>query len=219
MTEAGFFAPQKVNRTGLVLVISMHAAAISALALSKIEMPEIVDYSPIELQSYEDPPVPPPNPTEPEADPAPTQKVRPTNPEPIVDPPIDRGTQIDAPRTDPVVQADPPYVPIREPGPIANPTPPVRIAALPDPRTAFQPPYPPQHERLGDEGVVKVRVLIGADGRVKAVEKVSATSDAFWKSTERYVLRNWRFRPATLDGRPVESWREMTVRFQLRADV
>lgn len=77
----------------------------------------------------------------------------------------------------------------------------------------FQPPYPPSEQRAGREGLVSVRVLVGADGRVKQVEKIAAASDAFWAVTERQALSRWRFRPATRDGVPVEAWREMTVRF------
>jgi protein TonB len=62
-----------------------------------------------------------------------------------------------------------------------------------------------------------VRVTIGADGRVKAVQMVSATSDAFWRATQQHALARWRFRPATLDGRPVESTKLMNVYFRIEA--
>jgi protein TonB len=52
---------------------------------------------------------------------------------------------------------------------------------------------------------------------VKAVEKIAATSEAFWRATERHALRHWRFRPATLDGRPVESRQKVTVHFRMDA--
>ena len=62
------------------------------------------------------------------------------------------------------------------------------------------------------EGFATVRVLIGTDGRVKQVE---ASDTAFLDATRKQALSKWRFLPATRDGEPVESWREMTVRFQL----
>jgi protein TonB len=64
---------------------------------------------------------------------------------------------------------------------------------------------------------VTIRVLIGTDGRVKAVEKVRTASDAFFRATESQALRHWRFKPATLDGKPVESSKVMTVHFRLLA--
>lgn len=60
-------------------------------------------------------------------------------------------------------------------------------------------------------------MLIGTDGRVKQVERVSAASEAFWQATERQALSRWRFRPALRDGVAVESWRTMTVRFEMTA--
>jgi protein TonB len=82
----------------------------------------------------------------------------------------------------------------------------------------LKPPYPASQQRLGAEGVVTLRVLIGADGRVKSAEKLRATNDDFYQATLRHVLRNWRFKPATLDGRPIESSKVMTLHFELNED-
>lgn len=219
MTEAGFFAPRKVNRTGLVVVIAIHAAAISALALSKMEMPP--RFVPVITDSWNVPL----NPVPPEVEPKPTEIVPslPHSTPRIVKLRIpDRETEVTTESAQTQVTADPQSFSQGEQTAVRPADPPreaVRLAAAPDPRAIFQPPYPPSAIRLGDEGAVKVRVLIGTDGRVKAVEKISATNDAFWRATERHALRNWRFSPATLDGRPVESWREMTVRFELSANV
>lgn len=80
---------------------------------------------------------------------------------------------------------------------------------------AFQPNYPPAMRRQDQEGKVTVRVHIGADGRVLDVEKVFATTEAFWKATQDQAIKKWRFLPATSDGTPVESVRVMTVYFKL----
>lgn len=82
-------------------------------------------------------------------------------------------------------------------------------------RDKLQPPYPPGKIRSDEEGVVVVRVLIGADGRVKQVQKVEASDDAFFRATQEQALRYWRFLPATEDGVAVESWETKTVRFRL----
>ncbi|CAN5403090.1 hypothetical protein BH10PSE12_BH10PSE12_14520 [soil metagenome] len=94
---------------------------------------------------------------------------------------------------------------------------PVLADALPDPRFAsdFQPDYPASMQRAQEEGKVTVRLRIGPDGRVLAVEKLFATTEAFWEVTQRQALRKWRFRPATRDGVPVEGVRTMTVHFRL----
>lgn len=111
-----------------------------------------------------------------------------------------------------------PSEPIVEPEP-AKPPLPVLTEAVPLPSAAreFQPPYPTQLLRTGVEGKAVVRVLIGADGRVKQVAVIAADDPLFADATERQALRRWRFRPATQDGAPVESWKQLTVRFEIRS--
>ncbi len=100
--------------------------------------------------------------------------------------------------------------------------PPIRIepvykgaAIHPKYRGDLQPEYPPSLVRQQVEGSVTLRVLVGTDGRIKAIEPVRFDDEAFLKATRDQALRKWRFLPATRDGAPVESWREMTVRFQI----
>lgn len=117
-------------------------------------------------------------------------------------PPIDMGT----PKGDDVVTREP----------VTPPLPPLIVAQI-DPRyaNAFQPDYPTSEIRAERDGTVSVRVLIGADGRVKAVEQVRATSPAFFEATKRQALSKWRFKPATRGGTPQESWKVMNVRFEM----
>lgn len=120
------------------------------------------------------------------------------------------------------VPTEPPPTFVGETGPVAvnealKPPPPPLVLATTDPRFArdFQPDYPPTELRAGRDGKVSVRVLIGADGRVKAVEQVSATSAAFFEATRRQALAKWRFKPASRGGAPEESWKQMSVRFNI----
>lgn len=94
---------------------------------------------------------------------------------------------------------------------------PVMVDAFIDPRYQglLQPPYPPEEQRAGNSGRVVLRVLVGTDGRVKQVEKVSAASDAFFAAAQRQALGKWRFKPATKDGVPIEQWKTMSLRFVL----
>ncbi|HMP46732.1 MAG TPA: energy transducer TonB, partial [Sphingopyxis sp.] len=99
---------------------------------------------------------------------------------------------------DPVVVApQPPYVPPAGTGsgpptvvetPVAPP--PKLVLAQLDQRHlgAFQPDYPLREQREGIEGVARVRVLIGTDGRVKAVELVSTDSPGFFEATKKRAL-------------------------------
>lgn len=224
MAEQGFLDQKPRSPTGLVIVIVMHAAVITALALSKMEVPIFDRAGPLEVRNIPIPPEPDPIPPEPRPQPKaePMAKSVVTRPKPIVDtparPPADFSTS-----KEPV---DLSYKPVRPgpieiepaiPKPIPTPAPdPVRTAAVMLASSELLPPYPAAEERAEREGQVTVRLLIGPDGRVKAVQKVSAASEAFWRATERHALRNWRFKPATVDGKPVESWTRMTVKFELQ---
>jgi protein TonB len=97
---------------------------------------------------------------------------------------------------------------------------PVLMPALADPRYAknFQPEYPGVEIRNNRNGTVKVRVRIGTDGRVKEVQQLSATSDAFFDATRKHALSSWRFKPATRGGVAEESWKVMNVRFEMTND-
>lgn len=220
MTEGGFFDRKSSSPTGLTIVIAMHAAALGALALMKGPVfireqfpPTIAEFIPL-------PPDPPENP--------PPPKVEPRTPLPPViarvPPVVD--TRIERPPVtiEPPVAAEfdvrpPPPLPVRRDPPPPPPRPaPVRTVAEVDPRFAgaLQPPYPTSELRAERSGTVRVRVTIGTDGRVKNIEKLSATSDAFWEATERHARARWRFRPATVDGRPIETTKTMNVMFELR---
>ena len=127
----------------------------------------------------------------------------------------------------PPSDSNPYTAPTTPPGPVGGtidggfvapvkPTPVVMGAEL-DSRFAgsFQPDYPVGERRAEHQGRVVVRVLVGIDGRVKQVEKVSAPSDAFFEATEKRALQKWRFKPATRDGVPYETWKNVGVSFVL----
>ncbi|MFK4794514.1 TonB family protein [Sphingobium sp. ZW T5_29] len=101
--------------------------------------------------------------------------------------------------------------------PLDHPRDPILVEPRIDPGAlrTFQPDYPGAMVRQGLEGSVTVRVTIGPDGRVTAIERLSATDDAFWIATQRHALRKWRFRPATRDGVPTGGAKILTVHFRL----
>ncbi len=214
----GFHDRQRLSPTGLVLVVSMHAAALTALAL--VKAPEY--FHPDSRTRIFDVPLPvDPDPTPPE----PERQVEPRRAEhrsvldrfdTVARPSEDRGVaEIPIPPLPPGGEVGEQQLPERR----VEPIPPVRVEAQFDPRYAddLQPPYPPSEQRLERDGIVRVRLTIGSDGRVKAIERLSATSDAFWRSTQRHALARWRFRPATLDGSPVESSKVMNVYFRIES--
>lgn len=212
--SGGFFEQKRSSPASLAAVVLLHVAVLSAVVMIKgpefIRQPGPIELINIEPERTPDPEPPPPRPSE--------ERLQ---------PPISTPTIIRLPRIpDLPVLADPPPLPpvghgIAE-GPVIQPLPdpphvPVRREAEVDRRyaAALQPPYPTAEQRMGREGTVQLRVTIGVDGRVRAVERISATSDDFWRAAERQALTRWRFRPATVDGRPVESTKVMNLRFVL----
>jgi protein TonB len=223
MAETGFLEQNRVRPGAVATVVLMHGAALAALLL--VKNPEIVRRTFTEIDTFNVRPVLPLPPLPPTPQPE-TPRVQ---IETYTVPPIPTPAR----REDsPVVRDPAPLPPQREAlagnEDLAGPVLPPRREVVVDPprpapvRTAaqltsgdLQPPYPTAEQRMEREGRVVIRVTIGADGRVHAAEKVSATSNAFYEATERHARARWRFRPATVDGRPVETTRTMTVVFQL----
>ena len=140
----------------------------------------------------------------------------------IPDPVVDLGGGPTIAGTDGITPVTPeppgPVGPVSGGGTVVDPPrPPVMVGPSVDPRfaDALQPPYPPAEIRRGTEGSVTARVLIGADGRVKAIDIVKSPSEGLSEATRRQALARWRFKPATRDGVPVEGWKTMTLRFQI----
>ena len=195
--------------------IAVHALVVGAFILIPKEV--IAPYVPqilIGKQIPIDPPPPEAQPQPPESrmPVRPTTDPIPTNPDDLVKLP-DSGTGPIVPAGDTGTDTSggitlPPLEPVYEPR---------LVEPGIDPRamSAFQPDYPGSMIRQGMEGSVTVRVSIGADGKVTAIERLSATDEAFWIATQRHAMRKWRFRPATRDGVAVPGIKVLTVHFKL----
>ena len=212
------YASSKRFKSGSMgLAIAINGAVVGALIFSAPVIERLKPPTAIDIFSVPEPPPPEPLPTpqpQPRANPAPEHidlvekpviDVTPPTPGPIL---VDIGPSvgtIGGTGTEPV-KVDP-----------LPPAPPL-VGAEIDPRYAgaLQPAYPAAERRAGNQGRVVVRVRIGVDGRVKEVQRVSATSDAFFETTRRQALARWRFAPATRGGIPQESWKTMAIRFVLR---
>jgi len=218
MYANGFLEEKRRSPASLAAVIGLHGAALAAVMI----------FGTTTFIAHKDPRttvfnVPIPQPPEPVPPPpshqnqqTPQQRDQVTTTPPVAPVPSDA---ITAPPQPPTV-----YHPPLPPGPqialnttTAPVLPPVRHAAMVDPnyRDALQPPYPRPMLDAQRNGSVRVRITIGTDGRVSAIEQLSATDDAFWRVTERQARSRWRFRPATLDGRPIVSTMLMTVTFRI----
>jgi protein TonB len=218
MYANGFLQEQRRSPVSLAAVVGLHASAFALLVLyGTTTYVRQLERNPsvINIPLPEDPPpIPPPPPRAdrqvPQSPSIPTST--PPDAPPISNNPIQTGP----------AQSQPPTVGPVGPVQIAEATipripEPIHRGAEVDPRfrDALQPPYPREQEAAQREGRVRVRITIGTDGRVTAIEQVASTNESFWRVTQRQALNRWRFRPATVDGRPVVSTMLFTVTFRL----
>ncbi|MDD2610990.1 MAG: energy transducer TonB [Giesbergeria sp.] len=175
------------------------------------------------------PPAPPPAPPVPEP-PKPQPVVRPAAlktpapkpqpaPTPVLNAPPAPNAPIVAasePDSAPAVTAAPAPAP-SPPAPPAPPAPP-RIE-LPSSSAAYlqnpAPAYPAISKRMGEEGKVVLRVLIGADGLPQKVElQQSSGYDRLDRQAQEAVMR-WRFVPGKRNGVPETMWNLVPINFVL----
>ncbi len=214
----------------LFLVTAIHAAGIGRLLTMPLDT-ETSREAPVFQVSLQKLP-PPKLPTELEhrkTDPseappdAKRQKPRLTRPVPIL---------VDTPTTDPV----PPDTQVKQyelgdellPG---DPGPPMPDGALDGTSTEpvvdapvlqklkvveMRPPdYPPRCRRQGIEGTVRVRALVGEDGRVVQALVAKTSGDDSLDEAAVEAVNEWRFEPARRDGVPVRAWASVPIEFKL----
>jgi len=79
------------------------------------------------------------------------------------------------------------------------------------------PPYPDDALNSGQEGIVRLRLSIARDGKVNRVvilrSSGSATLD---RRTADWILKRWRFYPATRNGTPIDSQADLSVMFAIK---
>jgi protein TonB len=68
------------------------------------------------------------------------------------------------------------------------------------------PPYPAIARRLGEQGTVVLRILVSVDGRAEKVEIEKSSGSSTLDRSAETTLKQWRFIPAKIDGKPVEQW-------------
>ena len=173
----------------------------------------------------------------------PAPKVAPPPPKPAPTPPAPKtAPKVQAPRPAPapmplaindptpapnaptgVTTPQPPAPPITEPvaaAPAAPPAPPAPPKIeLPSSDAAYlnnpKPSYPAISKRMGEQGKVVLRVLIGTDGVPQKVEvNQSSGFDRLDRQAQDAVMR-WRFVPGKRNGVPEAMWNLVPVNFVL----
>ena len=220
---------------GVLLVVSaLHAAGITRLFISppsaaeNVALPAVFQIS---LERLPPPRLPPEVRERPAEAPPPDsdavkQRPRQTRPVPIL---------VDTPTTDPV----PPDTQVKpyeigdellpgEPGPrspdgvpggegapgagAADDTP---VFWKMKPIDTRPPIYPPRCLRMGIEGTVRVRVLVGEDGRPQEVTLGKSSGESALDQAAMDAVRFWRFEPARHNGVPVRAWAVVPIEFKL----
>ena len=87
------------------------------------------------------------------------------------------------------------------------------VAPVPVVRTL--PAYPEVARRLRKEGIVIVQATIDREGNVIDTHVLKDIGLGCGDAAEE-AIRGWRYRPATLDGRPVSVYLMVTINFELR---
>jgi len=215
----------------LVVVTALHAAGIGRLFMTPPQVTDADAASPIFEVSLERLPPPrlPPE-LQPRTDEKPPtdavkQPPRQTRPVPIL---------VDTPTTDPV----PPDTQVKKyaigdellPGEPGPPMPEgVRGGEGTEPGPAVETPvywklklvdmrppvYPPRCLRMGIEGRVRVRALVGENGKVQEVTLDRSSGESALDESALEAVRTWRFEPARRNGVPVRAWAIVPVEFKL----
>jgi len=207
-------------------VVLFHAAGLYLLQSGLLRQAVEVIVPAQVLSEFITPPPPPPPEPEPEPEPPP-----PPPPKPRPQPPKPRPAPMPAAIPDPtpalnapvgVIEPPPPppiLAPVEPTAPPAPPEPPAPAIVLPSTNAGHlnnpKPKYPSISRRLGEQGVVMLSVLIGADGLPKEVKvKTSSGFERLDRQAAETVQR-WRFMPGTKNGVPTAMWYQQPIHFSL----
>ena len=223
--------PARLRRTAVITlaVVALHIGLIwalqSSLLLGKVQLlvPVEVLAQLIELPEPKREPTPPAPPVRPVTPPAPTMQKNPVakpavrpqaQPLAIADPTPSPNAPTGSLNPAPVALvpvAEAPAAPAAPPAPSANQLPSSNADYLQNPKPA----YPPLSKRLGEQGKVIVRVLIGADGTPQKAElRQSSGFERLDQAALNTVLK-WRYVPGKRAGVAEEMWFNVPINFVL----
>ena len=217
MSQRDRFAPVGgVSRNAVIVgsVVMLHVAGLWALQSGLLRRAAEVIVPAELLSEFIAPPAPrvaPPAPRVQAPRPAP-MPVAIADPTPAPNAPVGITT--------PQPPAPPIEAPVAPPAPPAPPAPsaPARIE-MPSSDAAYlnnpKPGYPAISKRMGEQGKVVLRVLIGTDGLPQKVEiNQSSGYDRLDRQAQEAVMR-WRFVPGKRNGVPEAMWSLVPINFVL----
>lgn len=102
---------------------------------------------------------------------------------------------------------------------VAAPPPAAPVIELPSSKAAYldnpSPPYPSMSKRLGEQGTVLLRVMVGIDGKASEVQVKRSSGYERLDHTALKTVQGWTFRPGTRNGTPEPMWYDVPIVFQL----
>ena len=220
------------SRTSVIVssVVLFHIAALWAMHTGLLQrVVEVV--VPVMAISQAEPPPPPPKPPEPVKPPEPPKLTPPPKtPQPVLTPPPTPQPPAPATPEPPAVLAAPtaavtaPVVPAAAPAPPppAPPPPPPAAPAkveLPSSKADYlhnpPPDYPRMSKRLGEQGKVVLKVLIGTDGAPQKVELVTSSGFERLDKSALDAAMRWRYVPGKRGGVAEAMWYQVPIQFTL----
>jgi periplasmic protein TonB len=186
------------------------------------EPPPVVVEKPPEpvLEKPPEPPKPRPKPVVKPKPPKPVERpVVVAPPAPVEAPPaeVTEAAKPDAPAQGIAAPTAPAIDEQKVPQPAAAPAQSVEVPRLTDADYRRRPTtgYPRRAEDMNQEGTVMIRVLIGIDGEPRTVEISKSSGFTLLDDAARRAVERALFKPATVNGRPVEKEGEIAFHFKI----
>ena len=79
-----------------------------------------------------------------------------------------------------------------------------------------KPAYPSMSKRLGEEGQVLLRVLVGQEGGAEQIQVLRSSGFARLDEAAQAAVSRWRFIPAKVGNDATTAWVQVPVTFELR---
>lgn len=226
MMEGAFYQQKRNSPTALTVVVLMHGAALTALALAKTEVIGPRKEPPIVVETYKEKPIPPeepPPPVERSETPPPPSVI--THTPPVIqmprEPTFVQSDPLPPVQSTVLAQPDPVPLPKADPQPVPRPKEikPARAKANLASYVSDED-YPSNAVRNEEQGTTRFQLVVGPDGRVKDCSVTSSSgSSALDSTTCRLMRQRAKFQPATgTDGKPTSDTVAGGIRWVLPSD-
>ena len=210
---------QRIERWLIVVVFGVHAAAVAAFWQ---QAPVPAPAEPIVMQAVLLSP-PAPVQTKPTPTPAaPKPSATPVEKKPIK-PPVKRTAP--APKHQPLQQKTPvtttqvaavqASATSRSAAAVATPPSYQAPSAEAQGLNNAAPAYPPTSRKKREQGVVWLEVHVGVQGELLEIKLKTSSGFSRLDDAALRAVKHWRFQPALRDGKAVDAWYDLPVRFSL----